>query len=75
MSPGCTTVASVKVNVSLPLPLTALIATDLPEAGVGSAKYHALYAAGLVLLILTGAINMAVWKLKGQIVTGPEGTA
>lgn len=56
-------------------PLTALIATDLPEAGVGSAKYHALYAAGLVLLILTGAINMAVWKLKGRIVTGPEGTA
>ncbi len=49
-------------------PLTALIATDLPEAGVGSEKYHALYAAGLVLLLLTGAINLIVWKLKAQIV-------
>ena len=48
-------------------PLTALIATELPEAGVGSAKYHALYAAGLVLLLLTGAINLLVWKLKGRI--------
>lgn len=56
-------------------PLTALIATDLPEAGLGSAKYHALYAAGLVLLILTGAINLIVWKLKGRIVTGQGGAA
>jgi phosphate ABC transporter permease protein PstC len=48
-------------------PLTALIATELPEAGVGSQKYHALYAAGLVLLLLTSAINLFVWKLKGRI--------
>lgn len=52
-------------------PLTALIATELPEAGVGSDKYHALYAAGLVLLLLTGAINLVVWKLKGRIITQP----
>jgi ABC-type phosphate transport system permease subunit len=37
---------------------------------VGSAKYHALYAAGLVLLVLTGAINLIVWRLKGRIVSG-----
>jgi phosphate transport system permease protein len=56
-------------------PLTALIATDLPEAGVGSAKYHALYAAGLVLLVLTGAINLLVWRLKGRLVSAHGGAA
>ena len=56
-------------------PLTALIATELPEAGVGSAKYHALYAAGLVLLVLTGVINLIVWRLKGRVVAGPGGVA
>jgi len=54
-------------------PLTALIATELPEAGVDTAKYHALYAAGLVLLVLTGIINFIVWRLKGRIVVGHGG--
>jgi phosphate transport system permease protein len=48
-------------------PLTALIATELPEAGVGSEKYHALYAAGLVLMVMTLAINLLVWFLKGRM--------
>src|SRR5262247_4317086 len=48
-------------------PLTALIATELPEAGLGSARYHALYAAGLVLILLTVAINVAVWRLKVRL--------
>jgi len=48
-------------------PLTALIATELPEAGLGSGKYHALYAAGLVLILLTVAINVAVWRLKVRL--------
>lgn len=56
-------------------PLTALIATELPEAGIGSAKYHALYAAGLVLLVLTGVINLIVWRLKGRVVAGSAGVA
>lgn len=54
-------------------PLTALIATELPEAGVGSEKYHALYAAGLVLLLLTGIINLVVWRLKGRILSRQGG--
>lgn len=48
-------------------PLTALIATELPEAGVGSAKYHALYAAGLALMLLAVAVNLAVWQLKKRV--------
>jgi phosphate transport system permease protein len=49
-------------------PLTSLIATELPEAGVGTAKYHALYAAGLVLLLVTIALNLLVWALKAKVV-------
>lgn len=48
-------------------PLTALIATELGEAGVASAKYHALFAAGLVLLILSVGINTLVWFLKKRM--------
>ncbi|MBU3889299.1 phosphate ABC transporter permease subunit PstC [Methylosinus sp. KRF6] len=47
-------------------PLTALIATELPEAGVGSGKYHALYAAGLALLLVAVATNMLIWRLKAR---------
>ena len=49
-------------------PITALIATELGEAGVGSAKYHALFGAGLVLLVIVAAINVAVWSAKGRLV-------
>ena len=47
-------------------PLTALIATEVGETGVGSAKYHALFGAGLVLLLVVFLINMGVWALKGR---------
>lgn len=49
-------------------PLTALIATELGEAGVGSDKYHALFAAGLVLLILTVVINAGIWAVKTRLI-------
>src|SRR5262249_41286371 len=48
-------------------PLTALIATELPEAGLGSGKYHALYAAGLMLILIAVAINVMVWRLKARL--------
>jgi len=48
-------------------PLTALIATELPEAGLGSGKYHALYAAGLMLILIAVAINAVVWRLKARL--------
>jgi phosphate transport system permease protein len=48
-------------------PLTALIATELPEAGLGSGKYHALYAAGLVLILIAVAVDAVVWWLKARL--------
>ena len=48
-------------------PLTALIATELGEAGVGSAKSHALMAAGLLLLVLVVALNTGIWRLRGHV--------
>ena len=50
-------------------PLTALIATELGEAGVGSDKYHALFAAGLCLMALIVMINTIIWILKRRLVT------
>jgi len=49
-------------------PLTALIATELGEAGVGSAKYHSLFAAGLTLMIVVIVINALIWYWKGRFV-------
>ncbi len=48
-------------------PLTALIATELPEAGLGTGKYHALYAAGLALMLVTVTINLVIWRLKARV--------
>jgi phosphate ABC transporter permease protein PstC len=48
-------------------PLTALIATELPEAGMGSDKYHAIYAAGLALMMVAIAVNLVVWQLKKRV--------
>lgn len=48
-------------------PLTALIATELPEAVVNGDKYHALFAAGVMLMIVTVLINALVWLLKGRV--------
>jgi phosphate transport system permease protein len=40
-------------------PLTSAIAAEMGETPVGSAHYHALFFAGLLLLLLTLAINLA----------------
>jgi phosphate transport system permease protein len=43
-------------------PLTSAIAAEMGEAPVGSPHYHALFFAGLLLLIMTLAINLtALW--------------
>jgi phosphate transport system permease protein len=49
-------------------PLTALIATELGEAGVGSPKSHALMAAGLLLFALVVVLNASIWTLKRRLV-------
>lgn len=48
-------------------PLTALIATELGEAGVGSAMYEAIFSAGALLMILVIAINLLFWRLKNWV--------
>jgi phosphate transport system permease protein len=45
-------------------PITALLLTELGEAGVDSEKYHALFAAGVTLILITVFINLIVWRLK-----------
>jgi len=45
-------------------PITALLLTELGEAGVDSEKYHALFAAGVTLILITVLINLMVWWLK-----------
>ncbi len=49
-------------------PITALIATELGEAGVGSEKYHALFAAGLVLFAVIVLINGVITMLKARLI-------
>ena len=49
-------------------PITALIATELGEAGVGSEKYHALFGAGFVLLIMIILINAVIWSWRGRLI-------
>ncbi|OPY32453.1 MAG: phosphate transporter permease subunit PstC [Methanomassiliicoccales archaeon PtaU1.Bin124] len=39
-------------------PLTAALAIDVPEATVGSMAYYSLFAVGLVLFIITFALNL-----------------
>jgi phosphate ABC transporter permease protein PstC len=48
-------------------PLTALIATELGEAGVGSPKYHSLFAAGFILILIVIAINGIIWSWKKRV--------
>ncbi len=45
-------------------PLTALIATDLSESAVNSDRYHALFSAGLLLMLAVIVINIFVAQLK-----------
>lgn len=42
-------------------PMTSSIATEMAEAAVGGEHYHALYATGLVLFIITFAFNLCAW--------------
>jgi len=48
-------------------PLTALIATDLGESAIQSDRYHALFSAGLLLMVSVIAINILVMQLKKRI--------
>ena len=51
-------------------PITALIITELGEAGVGSPKQHALFAAALVLLVAIVAVNGVIGGLKRKMLHG-----
>ena len=42
-------------------PMTASIAAEMAEAAVGGEHYHALYATGLVLFLLTFVFNLLAW--------------
>lgn len=48
-------------------PITALLATELGETAVGSEKYHALYTAGLFLMLVVLALNCCIWFVKNKI--------
>jgi len=50
-------------------PLTALIATEFGEAGVGSEKYYALFASASVLVALVFAFNVLTWTLKRKLIS------
>jgi phosphate ABC transporter permease protein PstC len=64
---------SVAVPVSLldrGQPITALIITELGEAGVGSPKQQALFAAALVLMAVIVAVNGVIGWLKRRMLHG-----
>ena len=42
-------------------PMTSSIAAEMAEADVGGEHYHALYATGIVLFIITFAFNLCAW--------------
>lgn len=42
-------------------PMTSSTAAEMAEAAVGGEHYHALYATGLVLFIITFAFNLCAW--------------
>jgi phosphate ABC transporter permease protein PstC len=51
-------------------PITALIVTELGEAGAGSPKYHALFAAALLLMLVIIAINALIGLIKQRVIRG-----
>jgi ABC-type phosphate transport system permease subunit len=51
-------------------PITALIITELGEAGVGSPKQQALFAAALVLMVVIVAVNTLIGRLKRRMLHG-----
>ena len=42
-------------------PMTSSIAAEMAEAAVGGEHYHALYATGLVLFLITFVFNLCAW--------------
>lgn len=50
-------------------PMTASIAAEMAEAAVGDAHYHALYATGLVLFLMTLVFNVAAarWSRRAGL--------
>lgn len=53
--------------------IASLIALEMGTAVVGSTHYHALYAAGLVLLVLVFLINITVMLLRNHLIRKEEG--
>jgi phosphate transport system permease protein len=51
-------------------PITALIITELGEAGIGSPKQHALFVAALVLMAVIFLVNAAIGWLKRRMLHG-----
>lgn len=51
-------------------PITALIITELGEAGISSPKQHALFAAALVLMVVIIVVNAVIGDLKRRILRG-----
>jgi phosphate transport system permease protein len=66
---------SVAVPVSLldrGQPITALIITELGEAGIGSPKQQALFAAALVLMVVIVIVNGGIAWLKRRVLHGRD---
>ncbi|HYA27717.1 MAG TPA: phosphate ABC transporter permease subunit PstC [Acidobacteriota bacterium] len=51
-------------------PITALIITELGEAGIGSPKQQALFAAALVLMVVIVVVNGVIAWLKRRMLHG-----
>jgi phosphate transport system permease protein len=51
-------------------PITALIITEIGEAGIGSPKQHALFAAALLLMVVIVAVNAVIGWLKRRMLHG-----
>lgn len=51
-------------------PITALLATELGEAEVGSVKYHALFLAGALLLVVVAVRNALFGRWRRRIAHG-----
>lgn len=53
--------------------IAAVIALEMGTAVVGSTHYHALYAAGLVLMVLLFVINVGMTLLRDRLLRREEG--
>ena len=48
-------------------PMTAAIAAEMAEAPVGGEHYHALYAVGFVLFMITFVFNFCAWYASRRL--------